>query len=142
MRIEEINKMLPQKPPFLMIDRVLEVDPGKRLIALKNVTVNDQIISVHFPNKPIMPGTFIIEAMAQASILLYYSSGDFPINNFANFFLASVKARFLKPVVPGDQLKIEVVSTKLLSNGMFVEVKSYVGEDKVSDSELICMIQK
>jgi 3-hydroxyacyl-[acyl-carrier-protein] dehydratase len=142
MSIDEINKMLPQKPPFLMIDRVLEVESGKRLIALKNVTINDQVLSVHFLGNPVMPGSLIIEAMAQAGILLYYSMGNFQLNNLANFYLGSVKAHFFKPVIPGDQLKIEAILTKMLSNGMYIEVKAFVGKDKVSESDLICMIQK
>ena len=142
MNIEEINKILPQKPPFMMIDRVLEVDPGKRLVALKNVTINDQILSVHFHDRPVMPGSLIIEAMAQAGILLYYSIGNFQDNNLANYYLGSVKAHFFKPVIPGDQLKIEAVLTKILSNGMYIEVKAFVDKEKVSESDLVCMIQK
>jgi 3-hydroxyacyl-[acyl-carrier-protein] dehydratase len=142
MSIEEINKILPQKPPFLMIDRVLEVDPGKRLVALKNVTINDQVLSVHFAGRPVMPGSLIIETMAQAGILLYYSIGNFKVDNLANFYLGSVKAHFFKPVIPGDQLKIDAVLTKSLSNGMYMEVKAFVGNDKVSESDMVCIIQK
>lgn len=144
MNIEEINKILPHKPPFLMIDRVLEIEPGKRLVALKNVTINDQILSVHFPGRPVMPGSLIIETMAQTAMLLYYSTSNFQVNDteLVNYFLGSVKAHFSKPVVPGDQLKIDAVLTKLLSNGLYIEVKAYVGEEKVSESDLVCMIQK
>lgn len=144
MDIEEINKILPHKPPFLMIDRVLEIEPGKRLVALKNVTINDQILSVHFPGRPVMPGSLIIETMAQTAILLYYSTSNFQVNDteVVNYFLGSVKAHFSKPVVPGDQLRIDAVLTKLLSNGLYIEVKAYVGEEKVSESDLVCMIQK
>jgi len=144
MNIEEINKILPHKPPFLMIDRVLEIEPGKRLVALKNVTINDQILSVHFSGRPVMPGSLIIETMAQTAILLYYSTTNFQVNNAdaTNYFLGSVKAHFSKPVVPGDQLKIDAVLTKLLSKGLYIEVKAYVGDEKVSESDLVCMIQK
>ena len=142
MTIEEINKILPQKPPFMMIDRVLEIESGKRLLALKNVTVNEQILSVHFNNRPVMPGSLIIETMAQAGLLLYFSVENFQVNTLANYFLGSVKAHFLKPVIPGDQLKVEAVLTKLLSNGMYIEVKAFVDNDKVSESDLVCIIQK
>lgn len=91
-----------------------------------------------------MPGSLIIETMAQAAILLYCSTTNFQVNDreTANYFLGSVKAHFAKPVAPGDQLKIHAVLTKSLSNGLYVEVQAYVEEEKVSESEMVCMIQK
>jgi 3-hydroxyacyl-[acyl-carrier-protein] dehydratase len=137
--IDQIRKILPQKPPFLMIDRVLDVEPGKKIIALKNVSM-DEILNAHFPGKSIMPGALIIEIMAQAAILLYSSINNFQIKESVNYYLGSVKASFLKPVVPGDQLIIEATMGKLLSKGFYVEVKAFVKEEKVAESELICMV--
>ena len=137
--IDQIRKLLPQKPPFLMIDRVLDVDPGKKIIALKNVSM-DEILNAHFPGKSIMPGALIIETMAQTAILLYSSINNFQIKESVNYYLGSVKASFSKPVVPGDQLIIEATMGKLLSKGFYVEVKAFVKEEQVAESELICMI--
>ena len=140
--IDQISKLLPQKPPFLMVDRVIKVDPGKRLVAIKNVTINDQILNAHFPKNSVMPGALIIESMAQTAILLYYSTKNFEVDSTVNFFLGSVKAHFSGPVVPGDRLKLEAVLVKALSNGLYVEVRAYVGNVEVSKSELVCIIQK
>jgi len=112
--IEEILKFLPHRYPFLLIDRVLELDKGKRIVAIKNVTYNEPFFQGHFPGRKIMPGVLIIEALAQAGgILLFHSIPD-PENKF--FFLSKIdNAKFRKPVVPGDQLKLEVEIVKLKS---------------------------
>jgi len=142
MGIDEISKILPQKFPFLMIDKVLSLEAGKRLIAVKNVTINEVFFQGHFQEKPIFPGSLIIEAMAQTAILLYSSINNAKSGQSAKYYLGSVKAHFSKPVVPGDQLRIEAVMVKAMPNGLFVETKAFVMEDKVAESELICMISK
>lgn len=126
--IEEIQKILPQRYPFLMIDRVLELEPGKKVVAIKNVTINDEFFSGQFPGKPIMPGVFIIEAMAQAAIILF--SGQI------SYYLGSVKVRFLNPVFPGDQLKITVEPIKILSGQSIVSVLAHVDNKEVAEGEL------
>ncbi len=140
--IDQIKKLLPQQHPFLMIDRVIEVDPGKRIVALKNVST-DAILAAHFPGKSIMPGVLIIETMAQGAILLFCSINNFQISETArNYYLGSVKASFFKAVIPGDQLIIQANMVKLMTKGFFVEVKAFVKEEKVAEAELICMVEK
>jgi 3-hydroxyacyl-[acyl-carrier-protein] dehydratase len=101
---------LPQRYPLLMIDRVLECEPGKRILALKNVSNNEPHFPGHFPGLPIMPGVLILESMAQAAgILVFRTRGDRPDANTVYYYAGIDKARFKKPVVPGDRLEIEVV---------------------------------
>jgi len=105
----QVLQYLPQRYPLLMIDRVLECEPGKRILALKNVTNNEPHFSGHFPGRPIMPGVLILEAMAQAAgILVFRTRGDKPDANTVYYYAGIDEARFKKPVVPGDRLEIEV----------------------------------
>ena len=121
-----------------MIDRVLEIEPGKHVTAVKNISGNDMVFLGHFPEKAVMPGALIIEAMAQTAIILFATSkknegGDRnPI-----YYFGSVKARFLHPVVPGDQLKIHVESVKKLPTSAFVSGEAFVDDRKVSEAELV-----
>jgi 3-hydroxyacyl-[acyl-carrier-protein] dehydratase len=104
----QVLQYLPQRYPLLMIDRVLECEPGKRILALKNVTNNEPHFSGHFPGRPIMPGVLILEAMAQAAgILVFRTRGDKPDANTVYYYAGIDEARFKKPVVPGDRLEIE-----------------------------------
>jgi len=129
---EQVREILPQKYPFLLIDEVIELDPGKRIVALKNITGNEQIFVGHFPKKAIFPGAYIIEAMAQAGILLW--SGGQPSDK--SFLFSSVKMRFLVPVVPGNQLIIELNMVKQVSIGGIVSAVAKVGDKIVSKGEL------
>src|SRR5512137_2919555 len=101
--INEIMAMAPHAYPFLLVDRILEVEPGKRIVAIKNVTLNEPFFPGHFPGRPIMPGVLILEAMAQAGGILAFKS--FPGMKGSVFFTGIDGARFRKPVIPGDQLK-------------------------------------
>jgi len=108
MDIREVMECLPQRYPILMIDRVLECEPGKRIRAIKNVTSNEPHFTGHFPGWPIMPGVLILEAMAQAAgILVFRTRGDRPDSNTLYFLAGIDEARFKRPVVPGDRLEIE-----------------------------------
>jgi 3-hydroxyacyl-[acyl-carrier-protein] dehydratase len=135
---EEIQKLIPQRFPFIMIDKVLEVESGKYAIAVKNISGNDMVFLGHFPEKAIMPGALILEAMAQTAIILFAVSnkndntGKKPL-----YYFGSVKARFLHPAVPGDQLKIKVERVKFLSNGAYVSGEAFVDGKKVSEAELV-----
>ena len=139
---EEIKKLLPQRFPFIMIDRVLEIDPGKYAIAVKNISGNDIVFQGHFPEKAVMPGALIIEAMAQTAIVLFASnkkggsSGENPL-----YLFGSVKARFLHPAVPGDQLKIKVESVKTLPTGAYVSGEAFVDDKKISEAELVFSVK-
>ena len=107
MNINEIMRLLPHRYPFLLVDRVLDVDPGKRVVALKNVTANEQFFQGHFPDAPIMPGVLIVEAMAQCGALMFLQ--DLPDRDEKLFMFGGIeKARFRRPVIPGDQLILEV----------------------------------
>jgi len=117
-----------------MLDKVLEFEEGKRVVALKNVSINEYFFKGHFPGSPVMPGVLIIEAMAQAGILLF-SEGDETAKG-ATYYLGSVKAKFLNPVHPGDVLKIEVAPIKIVENMGLVEAKATVDGKVVAKAEL------
>ena len=109
MDVNEVLAHLPQRYPLLMIDRVKECEPGKRIVALKNVSVNEPYFPGHFPHRPIMPGVLILEAMAQAAgVLVFRTAGTRPDEKTVYYYVGIDNARFKKPVVPGDQLEIEV----------------------------------
>jgi 3-hydroxyacyl-[acyl-carrier-protein] dehydratase len=138
LNIEEIKKLIPQRFPFLMIDRVLEVEPGKHVTAIKNISVNEMVFLGHFPEKAVMPGALIIEAMAQTAIVLFATSGK--AGNSEKkllYYFGSVKARFLHPAVPGDQLKIKVENVKTLPTSAFVSGEVFVGDNKIAEAELV-----
>ena len=122
---EEIRTLLPQKFPFIMVDRVVELDKGKRAVGIKNVTGNEIHFLGHFPNMAVFPGALILEGMAQTAILLFRKSteGDSAPPHDPNvlFFFGAVNARFLKTVVPGDQLRMEIEITKAYSTGGMVK---------------------
>jgi 3-hydroxyacyl-[acyl-carrier-protein] dehydratase len=128
---EDIKKLIPQRFPFLMIDRVLEASPQK-VVAIKNVTASEQFFKGHFPGQPIMPGALIIEAMAQTGIILYKQK----FSNDKVLFLVSVKSRFSKPVIPGDQMVITVEPVKMMSKmGIFKAVMTVEGHG-VAEAEI------
>ncbi len=135
---EAIKRVIPQRFPFLMIDKVLSVEPGKEAVALKNVTGNDIFFLGHFPDTAIMPGVALIEAMAQTAIVLFSVGEDREENeNKPLYFLGSVKARFHHPVVPGDQITIKAVNVKSLPTGAFVSAEASVENRKVAEAELV-----
>ena len=139
---EEIKKLIPQRFPFIMIDKVLEVDPGKEATAVKSVSGNETFFLGHFPEKAIMPGALIIEAMAQTAIILFATAKETKKDDKKQiYYFGSVKARFFHPVVPGDQLKIKAVNVKSLPNGAFVSAEAFVDEKKISEAELVFSVK-
>lgn len=136
LEIDKIQKILPQSAPFLMIDRVLELEPQKKIVALKNVTINEGFFEGHFPQRPIMPGVLIIEAMAQASIILFSKDIEASLEKKASYYLGAVKARFLQPVYPGDQLKITVEPLKMITGAAIVNAVASVSDKEVAKAEL------
>ena len=134
--IVEIMAILPHRYPFLLVDKVLEVEQGKRIVAIKNVTMNEPFFQGHFPGHPVMPGVLIIEAMAQvAAIMAYLASGD-EADDKVSYFMAIDNARFRKPVKPGDTLRIEI-ETIFHKRGIWsVAGKSYVDDVLVTEAEL------
>ena len=135
-----ITKILPQRFPFLFIDRVLEFEKGKRLVALKNVTINEEFFHGHFPLSPVMPGVLLIEAMGQAGIIfLNLNVHDNPseIKDAEIYYLYSVKARFLHPVKPGDQVIIEVTPVKMTKDSGIIKTVAKVNGKEAARAELI-----
>ncbi len=134
--INEIMGILPHRFPFLMVDRILEMEPGKRIVGIKNVTINEPFFQGHFPGHPVMPGVLIIEAMAQvAGILAYLSSAD-EIRNKVSYFMSIDNARFRKPVVPGDQLRFEMETTMNRRGIWGFSGKAFVLDKLVANAEL------
>lgn len=135
---EEIQKLLPQKYPFLFIDKVVAFEEGKKIVCVKNVSGNEPVFVGHFPDFAIMPGVLIIEAMAQASIILFRKSLPLQQDNKNTvFLLASVNnARFTKPVFPGDQLYVEIIVEKIVSKGAIVQATVKVEEKTVAKASL------
>ncbi|OHB71546.1 MAG: 3-hydroxyacyl-[acyl-carrier-protein] dehydratase FabZ [Planctomycetes bacterium RBG_16_41_13] len=134
---EEIRSLLPQKYPFIFIDRAIEFEESKRIVCVKNISGNEPVFVGHFPDFAIMPGVLIIEAMAQASIILFRKSLPSRGDEDAVFLLASVNnARFTKPVIPGDQLIIEVIVEKIVSRGAMVRSVVKVQEKVVAKAAL------
>lgn len=139
--INQIKQAISQRHPMLMVDRITGLEPGKRVVAIKNVTINDGFFQGHFPDEPIMPGTLIVEAMAQASTFLFYEPDG--KSQKLNFYLGAVKdIRFFKPVIPGDQLKIEAEPLRLAEDTAYVKVKATVKDEKISEGELIFVRRK
>lgn len=136
--IKEIQKILPHRYPFLLIDRVLEMEEGKKCVAIKNVTMNEPFFQGHFPQEPVMPGVLIIEALAQTGAVAMLSMEDF--KGKIAFFGGIDKAKFRGKVVPGDTLRLEVEMIKIKRNAGIGRGIAYVGDKKVAEGELTFMI--
>lgn len=137
--IEKILKFLPHRYPFLLVDRVLEMEKGKTLVAIKNVTYNEPYFQGHFPRIKVMPGVLVAESIAQAGgILLYHSIPD--PEKVISFLSAIKNAKFRKPVVPGDQLRIEVEILKLKSKFCFLKGIAYVDGESVAEGEVMASL--
>ncbi|MCR4337524.1 MAG: 3-hydroxyacyl-ACP dehydratase FabZ [Candidatus Omnitrophica bacterium] len=133
--IQEIKKIIPHRFPFLLIDKVIELEPGEKLVAIKNVSINESYFVGHFPLEKIMPGVLILEAMAQAGCVYFYYSQGYEGKSLV-YYLAKTAAKFYKPVVPGDQLKIEVTPIKLMKKVGFLKMKVFVHQDLVAEAEI------
>ncbi len=137
MDIQEIQSLLPHRYPFLLVDRVIDSEPGKCLRAIKNVTINEPFFQGHFPSKPVMPGVLLIEAMAQATGLLAMASADVPKE--AIYYLVGVdKVRFKRPVVPGDQLVFDVEVLKRRREIWVFSAEAKVDDSLVASAEIMC----
>ena len=142
MDIHEILQYLPHRFPFLMVDRVEEVEPGERIVAIKNVTINEPFFPGHFPNRPVMPGVLILEAMAQvAAILSFKTAGTKPDANSVYYFVGIDNARFKRPVEPGDQLRLDVRVLRTIKGIWKFAGKASVGEHIVAEAELMCTVR-
>lgn len=139
MDIRKIQEYLPHRYPFLLVDRVIECEPGKRLLAIKNVTYNEPFFQGHFPHQPIMPGVLIMEALAQATGLLASETAPDDLGKGMTYYLVGLdKARFKRPVVPGDQLMLEAVYLRNKCNIWTFSCRAEVDGDFVASAEIMC----
>ena len=137
--INDIMKILPHRYPMLLVDRVVEIDEGKRIVGIKNVTANEQFFQGHFPGAPVMPGVLIVEAMAQCSAVLILR--DIPDRDEKLFLFGGVdKARFRRPVVPGDQLRMECEVLQRRSNTIKVKGTATVDGNVVAEAEMLSIM--
>lgn len=142
MDIREILGILPHRYPFLLVDRITEIELFKRIVGIKNVTINEGFFQGHFPNFPVMPGVLVIEAMAQVGCVLAYKSAEtkMDLSNKLVYFAGIDNARFRKPVLPGDQIRFEV--ELLRSKGTFWKMKGLatVDGETACDAEIMAML--
>jgi 3-hydroxyacyl-[acyl-carrier-protein] dehydratase len=138
MDIKEIQKFLPHRYPFLLVDRIIEIEPGTKAIGIKNVTFNEGFFQGHFPGQPIMPGVLIIEAMAQVAGLLAFCSG---VNvGKTVYFMSIEKAKFRRPVVPGDQLRLEINVLHQRGNVWKFSGNAIVEQKVAAEAEFTAMV--
>ena len=142
MDIHQILKQLPHRYPILLVDRVLEIDKGKRIKALKNVSNNEPYFSGHFPHRPVMPGVLMLEALAQAAALLAFDMlGTTPDDKTVYYFAGIDGARFKRPVEPGDQLILEVTLDRMKAGIFKFKACAKVGEEIAAEAELMCTMR-
>jgi 3-hydroxyacyl-[acyl-carrier-protein] dehydratase len=143
MDITQIMKHLPHRYPFLLVDRVLELVPNERIVALKNVTMNEPQFPGHFPRHPVMPGVLMIEALAQTAGLLAFKSAELPVDeNTVIYFVGIDGARFKRPVVPGDQLRMEANILRVFRGIWKFAAKATVDGQLACEAELMCTLKQ
>jgi 3-hydroxyacyl-[acyl-carrier-protein] dehydratase len=142
MDIREILEYLPHRFPMLLVDRVLECEPGKRILAIKNVSINEPYFSGHFPYYPVMPGVLVIEALAQAAAILSFKTrGAKPDNQSAYYFVGIDEARFKQPVLPGDQLQLEVTLERETRGLWKFAGEARVGDALAAEAKILCTLR-
>ena len=142
MDIREILEHLPHRYPMLLVDRVLECEPGKRLLAIKNVTINEPFFAGHFPHYPVMPGVMVIEALAQAAAILSFRTlGTKPDDRSVYYFAGIDEARFKRPVVPGDQLLLEVALERETRGLWKFAAQARVGDALAAEAKILCTLR-
>ena len=142
--IKQIMERLPHRYPMLLVDRVLEMVPGKSIVAIKNVSMNEPFFTGHFPHHPVMPGVLIIEAMAQAAALFSFEGNEEvnPANSKIAYYLVGVDgARFRRPVVPGDQLRLEVTADRISRTMCKYTARATVDGQEAAEAKLMCAIR-
>ena len=143
MEVTDIWDLLPHRYPFLLVDRVLEFEADKRIVAIKNVTINEPQFTGHFPNSPVFPGVMIVEALAQVSGILAFKSRNRTLDDGYIYYLAGTdKTKFKHSVVPGDQLRLEVEIVNLRNHWLKASGKAYVGDKLACSTLLTCAEQK
>jgi beta-hydroxyacyl-ACP dehydratase FabZ len=138
--IQKILELMPHRYPFLLIDRVIEMAPPERVVAIKNVTFNEPFFQGHFPAMPVMPGVLIVEAMAQTGGVLYLTSRPPDTAGYIFYFMGMDRVRFRKPVVPGDRLVIEATLLKARKNVTKMAAEASVDGKRVAEAELMATL--
>lgn len=142
MDIHKILKQLPHRYPFLLVDRVVSIDKGKTILALKNVTINEPFFEGHFPHRPVMPGVLMLEALAQAAALLAFDALDTsPDENSVYYFAGIDGARFKRPVEPGDQLMLSVELLRMKAGIFKFKARATVQDELAVEAELTCAMR-
>jgi 3-hydroxyacyl-[acyl-carrier-protein] dehydratase len=139
MGIGDLLKAIPHRYPFLLVDRILETDGSKRAVALKNVTINEPFFQGHFHAHPVMPGVLVVEAMAQVGVILLYLRAERRESELV-YFSGIDKCRFRRPVVPGDQLRLEIAVLRNRGRYYRMQGKAFVGKTLVAEAELSCAV--
>ena len=143
MDIHQILKQLPHRYPILLVDRVLEIEKGVRIKAIKNVSINEPFFTGHFPHRPVMPGVLMLEALAQAAALLSFDAlGSSPDDNSVYYFAGIDGARFKRPVEPGDQLILDVSIDRMKAGIFKFKARALVGDEVAVEAELMCTMRK
>jgi 3-hydroxyacyl-[acyl-carrier-protein] dehydratase len=143
MDIHQILEHLPHRYPFILVDRVLEIEPGKKIKAVKNVSINEPFFPGHFPHHPVMPGVLIVEALAQAAAILSFKTGNFmPSDDSVYYFAGIDRARFKKPVSPGDQLILEVSIDRILKGIWKYNCSASVDGKLVAEADIMCILKE
>lgn len=143
MNIQEVLEHLPHRFPFLLVDKVVDFEPGKYLVAIKNVTVNEPFFPGHFPGRPVFPGVLIMEALAQATgLLAFKTQGTKPDGRSLYYFAGIDNCRFKQPVLPGDQLRLEVQVIKAKRGIWKFKAEAKVEDKLVAEAELMCAEQE
>jgi 3-hydroxyacyl-[acyl-carrier-protein] dehydratase len=143
MDIHQILKMLPHRYPFLLVDRVLQLDKGKSIVALKNVTINEPFFNGHFPHRPVMPGVLMLEALAQAAALLSFHTMEVVPDEKTIYYFAGIDgARFKRPVEPGDALTLMVQLDRMKAGIFKFKAKAMVQEELAVEAELMCTMRR
>jgi 3-hydroxyacyl-[acyl-carrier-protein] dehydratase len=143
MDIHHILKLLPHRYPILLVDRVLELEKGKSIKALKNVTINEPFFEGHFPHRPVMPGVLMLEALAQAAALLSFDMLGVTLDDKTVYYFAGIdSARFKRPVEPGDQLLLNVSLDRMKAGIFKYKAQALVGTEVAVEAELMCTMRK
>jgi beta-hydroxyacyl-ACP dehydratase FabZ len=142
LKVEEIQRILPHRYPFLLVDRIVALEPGKSIVGLKNVSINEPCFQGHFPGRPIMPGVLIVESLAQVGGILALLSTPQNMGNPSIYLMSLDKVRFRHPVVPGDQLRLEVTTLRGGNKFWKMHGKAFVGDILVMEGEMMAAVGK